>query len=184
MFGTEPTGVTVNGQAIQPAATLDEFQAAQTAYYYSSSEKLVYIKTAAGDASEIEIEGIYQAPYEAEHAEQANVAVNTDHEGYYGEGFVDQFASEGCAVTFTVNSDGDTALLDVRYSAGTEAAQRTLLVNGESIVLDLPKTQDWDSWNTVSVPVELVSGQNTITISYQAGNFAGINLDCISLRNQ
>ena len=91
---------------------------------------------------------------------------------------------EGCAVTFTVNSDGDTALLDVRYSAGTEAAQRTLLVNGESIVLDLPKTQDWDSWNTVSVPVELVSGQNTITISYQAGNFAGINLDCISLRNQ
>lgn len=103
---------------------------------------------------------------------------------WYGEGFVDQFASEGCAVTFTVNSDGDTALLDVRYSAGTEAAQRTLLVNGESIVLDLPKTQDWDSWNTVSVPVELVSGQNTITISYQAGNFAGINLDCISLRNQ
>ena len=125
MFGTEPTGVTVNGQAIQPAATLDEFQAAQTAYYYSSSEKLVYIKTAAGDASEIEIEGIYQAPYEAEHAEQANVAVNTDHEGYYGEGFVDQFASEGCAVTFTVYSDSDTALLDVRYSAGTEAAQRT-----------------------------------------------------------
>lgn len=184
VFGTEPTGVTVNGQAIQPAATLDEFQAAQTAYYYSSSEKLVYIKTAAGDASEIEIEGIYQAPYEAEHAEQANVAVNTDHEGYYGEGFVDQFASEGCAVTFTVNSDGDTALLDIRYSAGAEAAQRTLLVNGESIVLDLPKTQDWDSWNTVSVPVELVPGQNTITISYQAGNFAGINLDCISLRNQ
>ena len=184
VFGTEPTGVTVNGQAIQRAATLDEFQAAQTAYYYSSSEKLVYIKTAAGDASEIEIEGIYQAPYEAEHAEQANVAVNTDHEGYYGEGFVDQFASEGCAVTFTVNSDGDTALLDVRYSAGTEAAQRTLLVNGESIVLDLPKTQDWDSWNTVSVPVELLPGQNTITISYQAGNFAGINLDCISLRNQ
>lgn len=184
VFGTEPTGVTVNGQAIQRAATLDEFQAAQTAYYYSSSEKLVYIKTAAGDASEIEIEGIYQAPYEAEHAEQANVAVNTDHEGYYGEGFVDQFASEGCAVTFTVYSDSDTALLDVRYSAGTEAAQRTLLVNGESIVLDLPKTQDWDSWNTVSVPVELLPGQNTITISYQAGNFAGINLDCISLRNQ
>ncbi|MCB5780981.1 hypothetical protein LIR33_21405 [Flavonifractor plautii] len=184
VFGTEPTGVTVNGQAIQPAATLDEFQAAQTAYYYSSSEKLVYIKTAAGDASEIEIEGIYQAPYEAEHAEQANVAVNTDHEGYYGEGFVDQFASEGCAVTFTVYSDSDTALLDVRYSAGTEAAQRTLLVNGESILLDLPKTQDWDSWNTVSVPVELLPGQNTITISYQAGNFAGINLDCISLRNQ
>ena len=82
VFGTEPTGVTVNGQAIQRAATLDEFQAAQTAYYYSSSEKLVYIKTAAGDASEIEIEGIYQAPYEAEHAEQANVAVNTDHEVY------------------------------------------------------------------------------------------------------
>ena len=45
VFGTEPTGVTVNGQAIQRAATLDEFQAAQTAYYYSSSEKLVYIKT-------------------------------------------------------------------------------------------------------------------------------------------
>ena len=57
---------------------------------------------------------------------------------------MDQFASEGCAVTFTVYSDSDTALLDVRYSAGTEAAQRTLLVNGESILLDLPKTQDWE----------------------------------------
>ena len=70
------------------------------------------------------------------------------------------------------------------YSAGTEAAQRTLLVNGEPILLDLPKTQDWDTWSIVSVPVELLPGQNTITISYRAGNFAGINLDCISLRNQ
>lgn len=82
---------------------------------------------------------------------------------------MDQFASEGCAVTFTVNSDGDTALLDVRYSAGTEAAQRTLLVNGESIVLDLPKTQDWDSWNTVSVPVELLPGQIQLQFPIRRG---------------
>ena len=41
---------------------LDEFQAAQTAYYYSSSEKLVYIKTAAETLLKLRLRDLSGSP--------------------------------------------------------------------------------------------------------------------------
>ena len=63
----------------------------------------------------------------------------------------------------------------IRYSAGTEDAQRSISVNGETVRISLPKTQDWDTWSEISVPVHVVAGRNTINICYNEGDFAGIN---------
>lgn len=185
VFGTMPTGVTVGGTALAKVDSIAALKAASNAYYYSTVEKLTYVKAApSSSAREIVLTGIHQAPYEAEHAVQTNVAVNTNHTGYLGEGFVDQFSEVGDSVEFTVFAkQAGAATLDIRYCAGTEVGQRTLSINkGQAASVTLPKTADWDTWGTVSIPVTLVNGQNTIKISYAAGNFSGINLDCISLR--
>lgn len=184
VFGTIPSDVTVNGTALTKVDSLATLKSSINAYYYSMSEKLTYVKTAASSSARtIVLSGIHQAPYEAEHATQTNVAVNTNHTGYSGEGFVDQFAEVGDSVEFTVYARASgAATLDVRYCAGTENGQRAVSCNGVSTNVTLPKTANWDTWGTVSVPVTLVKGRNTIKLSYNAGNYAGMNLDYISLR--
>lgn len=128
------------------------------------------------------VNGISKAPFEAEHAALTGVSTNTNHTGYYGEGFVEQFAENGDAVAFTVYEDAEAEKsVVIRYSAGTEDAQRSISVNGETVRISLPKTQDWDTWSEISVPVHVVAGRNTINICYNEGDFAGINLDCIRI---
>ena len=185
VFGTRPSEVSVNGNVLTEVNSVSELAQASEAYYYSPIEKLTYIKTSASaNSREIVLHGIHQAPYEAEHATLTNVSTNTNHTGYLGDAFVDGFAEIGDSVEFVVYVDQvSTATLDIRYSAGAEAGQRTLTVNGGSTTnVILPKTADWDTWDTASVLVSLSAGRNTIRLSYETGNYAGINLDCISLR--
>ncbi len=184
VFGSRPGGVNINGQALQEANTLDGFVKAQSAYYYNENQKLTYIKTPSGPAAKIELNGIYKAPYEAEHASLNQVSTNTDYSGYYGEGFVDQFADNGDWVEFEVYSkEKRTAALSVRYSAGVTAGQRSVRVNGGNIgALALPVTSGWGDWNTADIPINLNSGRNTVRISYENGDLAGINLDCILVK--
>lgn len=183
VFGTEPDSVLVNGQNIARVNSVAELNASESAYFYSWSEKLTYVKTPAGNAVTIVINGVDQAPYEAEHAEQINLSVNTNHDGYSGEGFVDQFTSVGSSANFTVSSEGGAAELIIRYSAGTEAAQRTVYVNGKAVQVKLPRTTNWDTWSTASLSVELQRGQNSIAVAYGKDDYAGINLDCIWIRS-
>ncbi len=184
VFGTRPGGVNVNGQALQEVNTLDGFIKAQSGYYYNQNEKLTYIKTTSGSVKKIELKGVNKAPYEAEHASLNHVSTNTDKSGYYGEGFVDQFADNGDWVEFEVYSkEKRTASLSVRYSAGVTAGQRTVKVNGINTgTLALPATSGWNAWNTADIPINLNSGRNTVRISYENGDFAGINLDCIMVK--
>jgi alpha-glucosidase (family GH31 glycosyl hydrolase) len=184
VFGTRPGGVNADGQTLQEVKTLDGFIKAQSAYYYNENEKLTYIKTPSGPAKKIELNGVNKAPYEAEHASLHQVSTNTDYSGYYGEGFVDQFADKGDWVEFEVYSkEKRTASLSVRYSAGVTAGQRSVMVNGGNIsALALPATSGWGDWNTAGIPINLNSGRNTVRISYENGDFAGINLDCILVK--
>lgn len=185
VFGARPSGVTANGAALIEVDSVSALSQAGDAYYYSPKEKLTYIKaSASADGCELVLHGVHQAPYEAEHANLTNVSTNTNHAGYLGDAFVDGFAEVGDSVEFIVYADqAAAATLDIRYSAGAEAGQRTLTVNGSgATAVVLPKTADWDTWDTVSVPVALAKGRNTVKLSYNAGNYAGINLDCISLR--
>ncbi|MGL6217481.1 MAG: carbohydrate-binding protein, partial [Lacrimispora sphenoides] len=184
VFGTRPGSVNADGQTLQEVKTLDDLIKAQSAYYYNENEKSTYIKTPSGPAKKIELNGVNKAPYEAEHASLHQVSTNTDYSGYYGEGFVDQFADKGDWVEFEVYSkEKRTASLSVRYSAGVTAGQRSVRVNGGNIsALALPATSGWGAWNTADIPINLNSGRNIIRISYEDGDFAGINLDCILVK--
>ena len=185
VFGSKPASVYVNGIAVSEVASVSALAQATQGYYYSSSEKLTYVKLPASAFSRtIVLNGIHQAPYEAEHAELLNVSTNTDHAAYFGDGFVDGFSEVGDSVTFTVFSDvSQTVSLDLRYSAGTEAGQRSVSVNnGNAVTVTLPKTSDWNTWNTVTVPVSLDAGRNTICVRYASADCAGINLDCAFVR--
>ena len=51
---------------------------------------------------QVELLGTSEAPYEAEFAAQTNVSVNTNHSGFEGTGFVDDFAEAGDSVSFEV----------------------------------------------------------------------------------
>lgn len=183
VFGTDPQSAKVNGVFLNRADTVADLVASSSGFYYSAEEKLTYVKLAPSTGNRtIELGGISKAPMEAEHAVLENVSTNTNHAGYYGEGFVDGFAEVGDTVEFCIYAaQAGSAELKIRYSAGTEAGQRTVIVNGVSTTVNLPKTTDWDTWSVASVPVTLTSGRNTIQISYIFGNYAGINLDCISL---
>lgn len=185
VFGTCPTGVAVNNSSLTEVYSLAALQQTAQGYYYSASEKLTYVKLPSSTVSRvIALSGIDKAPYEAEHAALTNVTTNTDHTGYSGEGFVDGFAERGDAVTFTVYSAAaGNVILDLRYSAGTEAGSRRISVNGGTAVdMLLPKTTDWNTWGTVSTSVALAAGRNTVTVSYGANSYAGINLDYIKFR--
>ena len=182
IFGSRPSSVTANGNELQQVSSLDEFVAGTDCFFYNANEKFTYVKSSVKDAVAICVNGISKAPFEAEHAALTGVSTNTNHTGYYGEGFVEQFAENGDAVAFTVYEDAKAEKnVVIRYSAGTEDAQRSISVNGETVRISLPKTQDWDTWSEISVPIHVVVGRNTINICYNEGDFSGINLDCIRI---
>ena len=184
IFGSNPQSVAVNNAVLTRTSTIEDFSASESGFFYSAEEKMTYIKLAAAATERtIVLNGVSKAPIEAEHAALENVTTNTDHLGYWGEGFVDGFAEVGDAVEFCVYAEqtGDVEL-QIRYSAGTEQGQRTVTVNDSSMTVTVPKTTDWDTWGVVSVPASLTAGRNSIRISFGSGNYAGINLDCISVR--
>ncbi len=185
IFATEPTGILVNGSAITKYTDKATFVNASTGYYYSKAEKLAYVKVPAGtSAKTMVVNGVSKAPYEAEHASLTEVSTNTNHNNYYGDGFVDGFSGQGDAVTFDINVPAaGTYSVAVRYCAGTETAKRTLILNNSTnLSITLPKTSNWDTWGSYIANVTLSKGKNTIKIAYNSGDYAGINLDCIFLK--
>ena len=57
----------------------------------------------------------------------------------------------------------------------------TLDVNGTATQLTLPPTASWDDWATVTEPVTLQAGQNTVAVDCAAGDDCNVNVDDISV---
>lgn len=120
--------------------------------------------------------------YEAENGTKVNVGVNTNHAGYTGSGFVDNF-SDNDGVTFTVSAaqDDDQVLL-FRYSNGGSDATRDIVVDGNYVgTISFPSTGSWSTWSTSQLTVTLKQGVHTITIWKNASNSGAINLDHLDL---
>lgn len=118
--------------------------------------------------------------HEAENALKTNVAVDTDHAGYSGTGFVDSFETYGDSVGFTVNiSASDTYTLRFRYANGSgEEAARSIIVDGTYANKAYFVAQsDWDTWATAEVGVTLDAGVHTIVVYYGDYEYGAINLD-------
>ncbi len=113
-----------------------------------------------------------------------------DHTGYSGSGFVAGFNQTRTAVqqdVSTVPSAG-TYQLAVRYANATggdgKYVTRTLstTVNGvPGPTLTLPVTASWNAWSTVSVPVTLKAGANTIGVVQNAADSGNVNLDSLAV---
>ncbi|AQQ08838.1 Cycloisomaltooligosaccharide glucanotransferase precursor [Sedimentisphaera cyanobacteriorum] len=119
--------------------------------------------------------------YEAEDAIKFNTAVDNDHPGFSGEGFVDQFTGVYDSVSFYVKAvHSGSYNIKLNYASANESSRRTVIINGDSAgKIDLPILPNWDSWAVSSVSAELEKGINQVCIYYAPDDFGDINIDYI-----
>lgn len=122
--------------------------------------------------------------YEAEVAIKWNVATNTNHGGYSGAGFVDQFAEINDSVNFYVAiSQAGNYTFGFRYGNGGSNASRSLIVNGDIIGdVNFTNTGGWDSWGNAGREVSLEPGVHQVTLYYGSWNTGAINLDHLEIQ--
>jgi len=125
---------------------------------------------------------------EAENAAlDGGAAVNSDHPGYSGSGFVDGYWNQGARTTFTVNAEAAGAHdVTLRYANGPNPFQGTktlgLYVNGTRVrQVSLPSTGNWSAWADRTESVDLAAGSNTIAYAYDSGDSGNVNLDRIAV---
>ncbi|MDR0292836.1 MAG: hypothetical protein LBH95_01625 [Oscillospiraceae bacterium] len=122
--------------------------------------------------------------YEAENAALNAVSVNMNHAGYTGAGFVDQFASVGDSVTFTISMDAPGLCpLVFRYANATDyVATRNIYIDGVFFeTLSFYTQNDWDSWLSEYCVPYLQQGVHTVSVRYDVQNQHAINLDSLTL---
>ena len=112
-------------------------------------------------------------------------SVNYDHTGYSGRGFTADYGQVSASDTWTVTgvpSDGDY-VLQVRYAnGGTPTRTLTASANGSAAgTLTFPPTGSWDTWGTVSIPVRLPAGTDTITTTCAEDDGCNVNLDSVAI---
>ncbi|MGH3881343.1 MAG: family 16 glycoside hydrolase [Actinophytocola sp.] len=126
--------------------------------------------------------------YEAEAAAlSGGAAVNTDHAGYSGSGFVDGYWNQGATTSFAVDVPAAGSYnVGLRYSNGPNPVGGTksvsMYVNGTKVrQVQLASTGDWDTWATRTEQVPLTAGANTVAFVYDEGDAGNVNLDKISV---
>lgn len=125
---------------------------------------------------------------EAEDGSLHNVGVESNPNGYTGNGYVAGWNGPGQWVdlTDTVEKAGRYDVT-FRYAAGAGDASRYIYVNGAAVAADqaFPGTSTWDTWQTVTIPnLPLVAGENTLSVIYEASNGSHnwLNLDNLTVR--
>jgi alpha-L-fucosidase len=121
--------------------------------------------------------------YEAENA-TCQGTIDSNHAGFTGTGFCNTDNAAGAFAEWTVPAGAaGTKTLTIRYANGTTAdrpadisANGAVVASGRSF----PSTVDWTTWATVSLPVTLAAGNNTIRVAATTANGAA-NLDNISI---
>ncbi|MGA5299813.1 family 16 glycoside hydrolase [Nucisporomicrobium flavum] len=130
-----------------------------------------------------------QVFYEAEEGRrQGGAGVGTDHRGYSGIGFVDNFGTLNASTTMhvEVKKAGDYEV-GLRYSNGPNPFQGnktvSVYVNGKKIRQTvLPTTNTWDDWATKTERLALRRGDNTVQYRVDAEDTGHVNLDLITVR--
>ncbi|GAA0951230.1 CBM35 domain-containing protein [Nonomuraea longicatena] len=119
--------------------------------------------------------------YEAEAATISQGAVESNHAGHSGTGFVNSDNVAGCYTEWTVTGTAGAATLGVRFANGTTADRpATITVNGSPITQNFPGTGTWTGWTTATLPVTLNAGANTVRITANTAN-GNPNLDYLEV---
>jgi alpha-glucosidase (family GH31 glycosyl hydrolase) len=117
----------------------------------------------------------------------ASIAAN--HLNYLSPaGFVAGLTATGADASWQVlGAPAGSASVTIRYADYTggdgnlESRTESLVVNGTTTTVTLPTTSSWDSWSTVTVPVTLTAGTNTVAMDCESGNSCNVNIDDISV---
>jgi Glycosyl hydrolases family 31/F5/8 type C domain/Domain of unknown function (DUF5110)/Carbohydrate binding module (family 6) len=107
-----------------------------------------------------------------------------NHQGYASPaGFVAGLTATGAGASWQVlGAPAGTAQVAVRYSNGGSASRTIhLVVNGTSTQMTLPATAGWDAWSTVTAPVTLTAGTNTLALTCASGDGCNVNLDTVAV---
>ena len=119
---------------------------------------------------------------EAENAELLSGAgINTNHTGFSGTGFVDQYIAVGPRTLFRVNAAG-AGNFDFKLFYACENTQSSLsiYVNGTKLKQTLlPTSGSWDAWTNKTETINLKKGINTVEYVFDAGDIGHVNLDKI-----
>ncbi|MEV5542325.1 glycoside hydrolase family 88 protein [Saccharopolyspora shandongensis] len=122
--------------------------------------------------------------YEAERAARTDAAVESNHLGFTGTGFVNYDNTIGSSLSFTVHAAvaGGHALT-FRFANGT-GADRSLdvVVNGTPHAISFPSTGSWTAWATRTLRVNLKHGTNVVRATATTAE-GGPNLDSLSVDN-
>ncbi|MFF5213314.1 cellulase family glycosylhydrolase [Streptosporangium sp. NPDC000396] len=122
--------------------------------------------------------------YEAENATVSQGAVESDHAGYSGTGFVNYDNVIGGYVEATVNAPvAGTATITLRYANGTTVNRpMDISVNGTVVAAGraFNGTGAWTTWAATTISAPLNAGANTIRAVATTAN-GGPNLDCIDV---
>ncbi|MEU0336256.1 TIM-barrel domain-containing protein [Streptomyces sp. NPDC006193] len=118
-----------------------------------------------------------------------SAVVATDHDGHAGYGFTAEL-DQGARVSdriVGVPEDG-AYTLHLRYANGVggdglhQAREVTVATGGGTHrTVSLPPTADWDTWLSVSVPVDLKAGADEVTLTCPQAVSCHVNLDTLAL---
>ncbi|MER7666060.1 PQQ-dependent sugar dehydrogenase [Streptomyces sp. NPDC096193] len=193
--GNRPLDISVNGAAptslaFQPTGAWTTWSAVTTTVTLKAGANTVRATATAPEGGPnldyIDVtpaDGPAGTDHEAEAGTISQGAVESNHAGHSGTGFVNYQAVTGAYVEFTVDSaQASAARLDFRYANGT-ATDRPLdvTVNGTSVAdnLAFPGTGAWTTWKTATATANLKAGSNTVRATTAADD--GPNLDKLTV---
>jgi len=116
-------------------------------------------------------------------------AIANNHTGYLSPpGFIAGLTATGADASWQLlGALAGAADVTIRYSnstggdGSTESRTESLVVNGATTQVTLPATSSWNAWSTVTVPVTLTAGTNTVALDCESGNTCNVNVDDIGV---
>jgi alpha-glucosidase (family GH31 glycosyl hydrolase) len=115
--------------------------------------------------------------------------IANDHLNYLSPpGFVAGLTATGANASWQVlGAPAGSASVTIRYSnyvgalGGPAPRTESLVVDGATTQVTLPATASWDAWSTVTVPVTLTAGTNSVALDCQSSNSCNVNVDDIAV---
>ncbi|CAM3587263.1 carbohydrate-binding protein [Kibdelosporangium persicum] len=123
------------------------------------------------------------AELQAENARVRHGDVESEHAGFTGSGYVNYDNEAGSSVEWTVTASTTTAADVVFRFANGSSERRPMDIRVNGILartVTFPVTDGWSDWRTVTVPVNLLAGTNTVKATATTSN-GGPNVDRITL---
>lgn len=122
--------------------------------------------------------------YEAEHATRTQGAVESNHEGHTGTGFVNYDNVIGSSVEFTTytSTQGEHDLVFRDANGTTIDRPLEITVDGTSAAVSFEGTGTWSTWATRTLTMQLPQGSHTIRAIATTAQ-GGPNLDSLTIAN-